>query len=95
MMHVGTLTVELHLPGCDSLKQKRSRLKPLLARLHREFNISAAEVGHNDHHRAALIACAIISNDAKHVQRVLEKIPDWIERHRPDMQVVDHEIMLY
>jgi uncharacterized protein YlxP (DUF503 family) len=95
MMHVGTLTVELHLPGCDSLKQKRSRLKPLLARLHREFNISAAEVDHNDHHRAALIACAIVSNDVKHVQRVLEKIPEWIEKHRPDLQVVDHEITLY
>jgi uncharacterized protein YlxP (DUF503 family) len=93
-MHVGTLTIELHLPGCDSLKQKRSRLKPLLARLHREFNISAAEIDLNDRHRATLIACAIVSNDAKHVQRVLEKIPDWIEKFRPDMQVVDQQIMM-
>lgn len=93
-MHVGTLTIELHLPGCDSLKQKRSRLKPLLARLHREFNISAAEIDHNDRHRDAVIACAVVSNDAKHIQRVLEKIPDWIEKYRPDLQVVDQEIML-
>ena len=93
-MHVGALTVELYLPGCNSLKQKRSRLKPLLARLHREFNISAAEIDQNDQHRAAVIACAIVSNDAKHVQRVLEKIPNWIEKFRPDMQVVDQQIML-
>jgi uncharacterized protein YlxP (DUF503 family) len=93
-MHVGTITIELYLPGCDSLKQKRSRLKPLLARLHREFNISAAEIDHNDQHRAAVIACAIVSNDAKHIQRVLEKIPDWIEKFRPDMQVVDQQIMM-
>ncbi|MCJ7708279.1 MAG: DUF503 domain-containing protein, partial [Anaerolineales bacterium] len=44
-MHVGALTLELRLPGCSSLKQKRSRLKPLLAALHREFNLSAAEIG--------------------------------------------------
>jgi uncharacterized protein YlxP (DUF503 family) len=93
-MHIGTLTVELYLPGCNSLKQKRSLLKPLLARLHRDFNISAAEIDHNDHHRAALIACVIVSNDGKHVQRVLEKIPNWIETNRPDLQVVDQQIML-
>lgn len=93
-MHVGTLTVELHLPGCDSLKQKRSRLKPLLARLHKEFNISAAEIDRHDHHRAAIIACAIVSNDQKHIQRVLEKIPDWIEKYRPDLQVVDDQILM-
>lgn len=92
-MHVGALTIELHLPGCSTLKQKRSRLKPLLARLHREFNISASEIDLNDRHRAAVIACALVSNDAKHIQRVFEKIPDWIEKFRPDVMVVDHEIM--
>ncbi|TFH33710.1 MAG: DUF503 domain-containing protein [Anaerolineales bacterium] len=93
-MHIGTLTVELHLPGCNSLKQKRSLLKPLLSRLHREFNISAAEIDQHDHHRSAFIACAIVSNDVKHIQRVLEKIPDWIENHRPDLQVVDQQFTL-
>jgi len=42
---IGTLTFHLHLPGCASLKEKRSRLKPLLARLHRQFNVSTAEMG--------------------------------------------------
>ncbi len=93
-MHVGTLLVELYIPGCSSLKQKRSALKPLLARLHKEFNISAAEIDHNDSHRSAMVACAIVSNDVKHVQRVLEKIPGWIEANRPDLQVVDQEMML-
>jgi uncharacterized protein len=36
---IGQLTIYLHLPGCASLKEKRGRLKPLLARLHREFNL--------------------------------------------------------
>jgi hypothetical protein len=93
-MHVGTLSVELHLPGCRSLKEKRSRLKPLLAGLHRQFNISAAEIDLNDHHQSATIACALVSNDPRHVQQVLDAIPDWIERRRPDLQVVDHQIAM-
>lgn len=91
-MHVGALTVELHLPGCTSLKQKRSRLKPLLARLHKNFNLSAAELEHNDVHQSSLIGCVVVSNDPRHVQQVLEAVPRWIEKHRPDLQVVDHHI---
>jgi uncharacterized protein YlxP (DUF503 family) len=90
-MHVASLTIELHLPDCTSLKQKRSRLKPLLAQLHRTFNVSAAEVGENDHHRSAVIAVVVVSNDGRHAERVLSGIPAWIERRRPDIQVVDHQ----
>jgi uncharacterized protein YlxP (DUF503 family) len=93
-MHVAVVTIELHLPGCNSLKEKRSILKPLLARLQREFNISTAELEHNELHRSAGIACAVVGNNDRHLQRVLETIPRWIERHRPDLQVVDHHIIL-
>jgi uncharacterized protein YlxP (DUF503 family) len=91
-MHVATLTIELHLADCSSLKQKRSRLKPLLAQLHRTFNVSAAEVGDNDHHRSAVIGVVIVSNDGRHAERVLAGIPAWIEKHRPDLQIVDHHV---
>jgi uncharacterized protein len=91
-MHVAVISLELLLPGCDSLKKKRSRLKPLIARLRREFNVSAAEVDHNDHLQSALIACAMVSNDARHLQRSLTVIPDWIERYWPDVQLVDSSL---
>ena len=93
-MHIAALTVELRIPGCTSLKQKRSRLKPLLARLHKEFNISAAEIDHNDHHQLSVIACVVVSNASDHSQRVLAGIPAWIENHRPDLQIIDDHIML-
>lgn len=90
-MHVAALVIELRLPGCVSLKEKRGRLKPLLAALHREFNIAAAEIGHQDAHGLATIACAAVSNDSAHVHQVLDGIPAWIESRRPDIDVVDHE----
>lgn len=91
-MQIAALTLELHLPGCTSLKEKRRRLKPLLAGLHREFNVSAAEINHLDAHRSALIACVVVSNSDGHGHSLLAKIPGWIESRRPDLQVVDYVI---
>lgn len=88
-MHVAALVIELRLPGCASLKEKRGRLKPLLAALHHEFNISAAEIDDLDAHSLSTIACAAVSNDAVHVHQVLDGIPAWIESRRRDLEVID------
>jgi uncharacterized protein YlxP (DUF503 family) len=93
-MHVAAITIEIRLPGCRSLKEKRSCLKGLLANIHRHFNVSAAEVDHNDSWKFAVIACVVVSNDQAHVQRVLDGIPPFIESRRPDVQVVDDQIIM-
>lgn len=86
-MPVGLLIMHIRLPGCSSLKEKRSRLKPLLARLHREFNISVAEYGHNDSWQEAVIACALVSNDNGQTQRSLQKVLKWIDSSWPDVDL--------
>src|SRR3990172_9097117 len=91
---VGLCQLELHLPGCASLKEKRSRLKPLLARLRREFEVAAAEVGQNDVWQSAVVAAAAVSNDADHLQSELQRLAGWVERHWPDVEVVDAHIDL-
>lgn len=91
-MHVYTLVLEIHLPGCTSLKEKRGRLKPLLHELHKRFNVSAAEVDLYDVHQSTVVACAVVSNSNRHGQRLLERIPTWLERRRPDLELVDHSI---
>lgn len=88
-MSLGLLTLHLHIPGCASLKEKRHRLKPLLTRLHREFNISAAEIDHNDVWQSATIGCALISNNKNHTQRALQNIAKWIENNWPDVTIID------
>ena len=91
-MSIGLLTLHLRLPGCSSLKEKRSRIKPLLARLHREFNISAAEMGLLDKWQETLISCAVVSNDTRQNQRLLQQIIDWVERDWPDVDVIAEQI---
>ena len=91
-MPLGVLTFQIQIPGCASLKEKRSRLKPLLARLRRAFNISIAEMGHNDAWGRAVITCALVSNDNGHTQRALQAIPVWIEKNWPDVIIISEQI---
>lgn len=93
-MHIAALTLELRLPGCSSLKEKRGRLKPLLAGVHKRYNVSAAEVDWQDRHMDSLVACVVVSNDSGHVQRLLSRIPPWLEKRFPDVMIVDHQTTL-
>jgi len=92
MAAVSVLSMHLLLSGCASLKEKRSRLKPLLFRLRREFNISVAEVDFLESWQNALIACALVSNDSRFNQSALEKVAAWVEKTWPDVEVVDYRI---
>jgi uncharacterized protein YlxP (DUF503 family) len=91
-MVIGACRIELHLPGNGSLKGKRSTLKPVLARLRREFNLATAEVGHNDAWQSAEIGLTTVANDPGRVHAVLERAVHWIESHHPEVQVVNWEI---
>ena len=89
-MTIGLLTITLHIPACSSLKEKRSRLKPLLTRLRKDFNLSVAEVDHHDVWQSAVIVCALVSNGHQHTQRSLQKTLRWVETHWPDVTVMDN-----
>ena len=86
---VGILNLHLHLPGCASLKEKRGRLKPLLARLQRQFNVSAAEMDLLDKWQEVVIACAMVGNDAAYLQSALETVRKWVDANWPDGDVLD------
>jgi uncharacterized protein YlxP (DUF503 family) len=91
---IGILTVQLHLPACSSLKQKRSRIKSLMARLHREFNVSVAEVGMQDRWQEAVISCAMVANQGGYLQSALGTVRHWVTANWPDGMVVDDSIEL-
>lgn len=91
-MRVALLLMHVQFPGSDSLKAKRRRLKPLLARLQREFHISAAEVDYQDRWRDALIGCALVSNENGHSERALQTVAQWLEHNWPDVTLVDEQI---
>ena len=92
IMVIGICTIELSLPDNDSLKDKRSVLKPLVVRMRREFNVSVAEVDQQDTWRSATLGVAAISNDAAYLHGLFEKLVKWLESSRDPVQVMDWQI---
>ncbi len=91
-MPVGLLTLHITIPDCHSLKQKRSRIQPILTRLHREFNLAAAEMGRQDSHDEAEIQCAALSTSNREVQAYLQHVVDFIPKHWPDIEILQFRI---
>ena len=86
---LSTLTIHLHLPTCSSLKEKRGRLKPLIHRLHREFNVSVAEMDLQDKWQEAVVACGMVGNDRVHLEQSLQAVRRWVENNWPEGAVLD------
>ena len=92
VMVYAILILDLKLNGCRSLKEKRSILKPFLHKLHKDFNVSAAEVDKNDAWNESIIACALISNEKLFAESCLAKIPDFIIKYFPDVDILKFSI---
>jgi len=71
--------VELHLPDVGSLKGKRHVLKGLKERVRARFEVSVAEVDHQDVWQRTTLAIAYVSGDARHATEVVSKAMDFIE----------------
>lgn len=76
-MHVGLLTLEIRLPGCDTLKEKRHRLKGIIERIRSKFNVSVSEVGHQDAHHSALVGISMVNMDRKIIEKVLARVEEY------------------
>lgn len=71
-MVIGVAVWQLEVIGCQSLKEKRSVVKSLKAKLHDRFNVSVAETAHHDlWQRAELTAC-VVATDGRQADSVLE-----------------------
>ena len=89
---LATLTIHLYLPACSSLKEKRGRIKPLISRLHREFNVSVAEMDLQDKWTETIITCAMVNADRVVLQQSLQAIAKWVEANWTDGDVLDLKI---
>jgi uncharacterized protein YlxP (DUF503 family) len=93
-VHVGVCTIELRLPGNASLKGKRRILKSITTRVSREFNVSIAEVDDQDMWQRAVLGVACVSSSASYAHRQLERVVQWIEANRLELELLDYRIEL-
>jgi uncharacterized protein YlxP (DUF503 family) len=87
-MFIGIRSWDLHLEGCQSLKDKRSVLKPLASALRRELNVSVAETDHQDLWQRAEIVCAAVGSARTVVEETLRAADRMVE-HADGVRIVD------
>ena len=90
-MFVGVCRVVLSLPFNDSLKGKRSVVKSILERARVKFHVAAAEVDDMDAHRRAVLGFSAVSNDARHLQSMLDKLVSFVAT-ASEAQVLDKNV---
>jgi len=93
-LFTGTLALDLLLGDVHSLKQKRSLVRPVVAELRRKYDVSAAEAGHLDLHRRALVGVAVVGADAPHCREVLAAC-ERLVADRPEVEVLSAHLQLF
>jgi uncharacterized protein len=76
---IGTVLIELHIPGSTSLKAKRSVLNRIKERLKNRFNASVSEVDHQDLWQRAAIGVAVVGIEKRVVESTLSNIVRQVE----------------
>jgi uncharacterized protein YlxP (DUF503 family) len=90
-MIVGILSVSVHIPGSQSLKDKRQVIKSLIERTRNRFNVAMAEIGDQDLWQKALFGVVCIANEKKIVNQMLDKVLNFI-RSVPLISLIDYQI---
>jgi uncharacterized protein len=83
-MVIALLSIDLHVPGSRSLKDKRMVLRRIKDRL-KKFNVAVSEVEHQDLWQRAALAVVTVSSDQQHADRELAAVADEIERVEPGL----------
>ena len=86
-MFTGSMAMDLLLGDVHSLKQKRSLVRPLVAELRKKYDVSAAEAGHLDLHRRALVGVAVVAADRGHCVEVLDACERLVAGH-PELDLL-------
>ena len=77
---IGTCVLELFISDSHSLKDRRQVINSLLDRLHDRFNVAAAQLDQHNSWTQATLSVACVGNETRHVNTVLNKVLEYVER---------------
>ncbi|HPM41173.1 MAG TPA: DUF503 domain-containing protein [bacterium] len=73
-MFVGVCKLDLQIPGCRSLKDKRRVLRKIKDRTESRFKVFVAEVEHQDLWQRAGLGFAVVGNEHAVVEGIVERV---------------------
>jgi uncharacterized protein len=90
---VALVRFDLRIPGVTSLKEKRHVVKTLTASLRAKFNVSVAEVDHQDLWQRTAIAVSAVGAEGFHLRKVMHEVERHVERWL-EVEIIDRELSL-
>ena len=67
----------------------------MIARLHREFNVSVAEVDNQDLWQSCSLLVACASGSGRQAEIVLTRVLQYLESYWPDLPLTDEQIEIF
>jgi uncharacterized protein YlxP (DUF503 family) len=83
--------IELYFPTIHSLKEKRGLLKSFQNQMRKKFNISIAEIDHQDVWQSAKIGIVMTVSEGKVLTKAHYQMRDFIENYFQNMTIVKEE----
>jgi len=93
-MLVGTLKVEVYIPGAASLKDKRQVVKGMIQKVQHRFNVSIAQLDGADLWQRATLGIAVVGGSREHVERQLQLVLNFLDSE-PRWNVTQVKMDLY
>jgi uncharacterized protein len=87
-MHVAALELDLRIPHCHSLKEKRAVLKSILNGAQNRYGVSAAEVAYQDKWQRSMLGFAYVSGTPSHADDVMAKVERFVLSF-PEVEVIE------
>jgi len=86
-MWIGWIEFDILLGDVQSLKEKRSVIRPLLAEIKRRYDVSVAEVGYHDQYRRSQVGAGLVAADRAHLVEVLDAV-ERLVAGRPEIELL-------
>ena len=87
MIVIALLTLDIHIPHAQSLKDKRMIIRSLKDRLRAKFNVSVSEVDHQDLWQRTQISAVTVGPDESFLEKVLQEVSLEAERVAPECMI--------
>jgi uncharacterized protein YlxP (DUF503 family) len=95
-MFIGIGTFEIFIPASASLKDKRQVLRPIVDSARKRFNVSIAEIDHQDLWQRAAFGVTCVAGEMGHCRKVLQEVEKAIGRSALDgAEIVDRSVEVF
>ncbi|HEV2951769.1 MAG TPA: DUF503 domain-containing protein, partial [Actinomycetota bacterium] len=88
---MAALRLDLRIPACGSLKEKRHVVKTLSSGIRSTFEVAVAETGYQDKWQRAELGVAAVAAEGYHLKRVMHSVGRFVERWA-EVEIIDSDL---